>query len=153
MASPAAVPTPKRVHAEPDELGIVDALAQLSFLIHGVLADTAGSFDLSVVQTRVLGVLRDRTPTMNELGAHLDLDKASISGLVDRAQRRGLVAKTASPTDRRSYEVSMTATGRDLAAHVAARFTERIERIVAELSSEEQALLARLATRLVAGDQ
>jgi hypothetical protein len=26
---------------------------------------------------------------MNSLGRHLDLDKSSISGLVDRAQRRG----------------------------------------------------------------
>ncbi|MFF0016323.1 hypothetical protein [Streptomyces sp. NPDC005374] len=50
---------------------LVDALAQLSFLVQGVLTQIVGEYDLSVVQTRLLGVLRDRRPTMNQLGRHL----------------------------------------------------------------------------------
>jgi DNA-binding MarR family transcriptional regulator len=38
---------------------------------------------------------------MNELGRLLGLDKSSVSGLVDRAQRRGLVARTVSAIYRR----------------------------------------------------
>jgi len=132
-----------------DELGLVDALAQLSFLVHGILADTAGEFELSVIQTRVLGVLRDRTPTMNELARHLGLDKASISGLIDRAERRGLVQRTVSPTDRRSYQVSMTDTGRALASRVAERFAARIELLVADLAAADRRRLAQLASQLI----
>ncbi len=83
-----------------------DALAQLSFLVHNALAEIAGEHELSIVQTRLLGILRDREPSMIELGRHLGLDKSSVTGLVDRAQRRGLVTRTVSATDRRSYQVS-----------------------------------------------
>ncbi|GHF33280.1 hypothetical protein FHX82_005262 [Amycolatopsis bartoniae] len=49
----------------------------------------AAEHELSVVQLRLLGVLRDRRPGMLELGAHLGLDKSSMTGLVSRAEKRG----------------------------------------------------------------
>src|ERR1700709_332356 len=80
-----------------EDLGLVDALAQLAFLIQGTLARRATAHDVSMIQMRLLGVLRDRTPTMNELAAILELDKSSITGLVDRAQRRGLGGRAPGP--------------------------------------------------------
>ena len=79
-----------------DQLGPVDGLAQLSFVIQGMLERRADEHDLSIIQTRLLGVLRDRKPTMNELARFLGLDKSSVTGLVDRAERRGLVARVPS---------------------------------------------------------
>jgi hypothetical protein len=58
----------------PDDLGIVDGLVQLSTLIQAVLAGVAGRLELSVLQARLIGVLRDREPTMAEFGRPLDLD-------------------------------------------------------------------------------
>src|SRR5262245_41275863 len=117
---------------DPD-LGVVDALAQLSFLVQGALAEIAGEHDLSVVQTRLLGILRDRRPVMQELGRHLGLDKSSISGLVDRAQRRGLVTRTPDATDRRASRVSITDEGRRLGGRIGAAFAARVEELVAGL--------------------
>jgi DNA-binding MarR family transcriptional regulator len=134
------------------DLGLVDALAQLSFLVHNALAEIAGQHDLSIIQTRLLGVLRDREPTMNELGRHLGLDKSSISGLVDRAQRRGLVTRTVSAIDRRAFQVSITDAGRQLVEQVAASFAERIGMFVAGLPETKQQLLSQLATQIVAAD-
>jgi DNA-binding MarR family transcriptional regulator len=134
------------------DLGLVDALAQLSFLVHNALAEIAGQHDLSIIQTRLLGVLRDREPTMNALGRHLGLDKSSISGLVDRAQRRGLVTRTVSAIDRRAFQVSITDAGRQLAEQVAASFTERIETFVAGMPDPDRQLLSRLAAQIVAAD-
>jgi MarR family transcriptional regulator, lower aerobic nicotinate degradation pathway regulator len=134
------------------DLGLVDALAQLSFLVHNALAEIAAQHDLSIVQTRLLGVLRDREPTMNELGRHLGLDKSSVSGLVDRAQRRGLVNRTVSATDRRAFQVSITEAGRQLAGQVAARFSERIETSVELLPDTDRRLLSQLAARIVGAD-
>jgi DNA-binding MarR family transcriptional regulator len=131
---------------------LVDGLAQLSFLVHNALAEIAGERDLSIVQVRLLGVLRDREPTMQELGRHLGLDKSSISGLVDRAQRRGLVARTVSPTDRRAFRVSLTDDGRRLAAEGEQAFSARIETLVTDLSPGEQTLLTELATKIVTRD-
>src|SRR6185312_17156750 len=90
------------------QLSPVDGLAQLSFLIQGLLERRAAEHDLSIVQTRLLGVLRDRRPTMLELAKLLGLDKSSVSGLVDRAERRGLVARIPSAADRRSVLVGLT---------------------------------------------
>src|ERR1700691_1015263 len=98
--------------AKHGQLGVVDALAQLSFLVQGALGRIAAEQDLSIIQTRLLGVLRDRSPGMNELARYLELDKSSVTGLVDRAERRGLVRRKVSSTDRRAVDVSITAPGR-----------------------------------------
>lgn len=134
------------------DLGLVDALAQLSFLVHNALVEIAGQHDLSVIQIRLLGVLRDRQPTMNELGRLLGLDKSSVSGLVDRAQRRGIVTRTVSAIDRRAFHVSITDAGRQLAEHGAAMFAERIEALAAGLPDPDRQALSRLAARIVAAD-
>ncbi|MEV0910559.1 MarR family winged helix-turn-helix transcriptional regulator [Streptomyces hokutonensis] len=135
-----------------EDLGLVDALAQLSFLVQNALAEIAGEYDLSITQTRLLGILRDREPTMNQLGRHLGLDKSSITGLVDRAQRRGLVTRTVSTVDRRSFQVSITDAGRQLVEQVADRFAERIERCVEPLPGADRKRLSRMATRIVTAD-
>ena len=132
--------------------GLVDAVAQLSFLVQNALAEIAGDYDLSLIQTRLLGVLRDREPTMNELGRHLGLDKSSTTGLVSRAQRRGLVGRTVSEVDRRVVQVSITDAGRDLVEQVAARFAERIGDLVADLADGDRQDFSRLASRIVLAD-
>ena len=147
MTSPHDTPPPPT-----EDLGLVDGLAQLSFLVQSALAEIAGQYDLSVVQTRMLGILRDREPTMNQLGHHLGLDKSSITGLVDRAQRRGLVTRTPSTVDRHSFQVSITDAGRQLVEQVAAQFAERIERCVEPLPATDRKRLSRMATRIVTAD-
>ena len=130
----------------------MDGLAQLSFLVHNALAEIAAQHDLSIIQTRLLGVLRDREPTMNALGRHLGLDKSSISGLVDRAERRDLVTRSVSASDHRRVLVSITGTGRQLVGQVAVSFAARIETFTAGLPDPDRQLLAQLAARIVAAD-
>jgi DNA-binding MarR family transcriptional regulator len=134
------------------ELTLVDALAQLSFLVQATLADAAAGHDLSIIQTRLLGILRDREPTMNELGGHLNLDKSSITGLIDRAERRGLVARGISSRDRRVVRVTVTDAGRRVAEQVATEFEHRMAAITGRLSAAERARLTTLAGRLLGGD-
>jgi len=134
------------------DLGPVDGLAQLSFLVQGALARITAEHDLSIIQTRLLGVLRDRTPSMNALASHLELDKSSVTGLVDRAEQRGLVRRKASVEDRRAVEVSITPAGRKLVQRVEAAFAERIALLLAPLSATERAALSALATRIVVGE-
>ena len=99
---PAGPPAPAAARGQ---LNIIDGLAQLAFVIHGMLELRAAEHDLSISQARLLGVLRDRTPAMNELARLLGLDKSSISGLVDRAERRGLVVRIPSAEDKRAVLV------------------------------------------------
>lgn len=135
--------------ARPGELSTVDGLAQLSFVVQGLLERRAAEHDLSVIQTRLLGVLRDRMPTMNALAKLLALDKSSITGLVDRAERRGLVVRIPSTADRRSVLVSLTDEGRSLASEVATRFEADVSTMLDGLRPSDRAALSRVVSRVL----
>ncbi|MFF5145440.1 MarR family winged helix-turn-helix transcriptional regulator [Streptomyces sp. NPDC013157] len=132
-----------------EDLGLVDSLAQLSFLVQGALGKVAAEHGLSVVQLRLLGVLRDRTPGMQELAHHLGLDKSSMTGLVDRAERRDLVRRTPAPHDRRSFLVSITPQGQQLARQCEALADRQIRDLAAHLTDAQRARLSLLASTVV----
>lgn len=127
----------------------VDGLAQLSFVIHGILERRAADRDLSITQVRLLGVLRDRLPTMNELGKLLGLDKSSISGLVDRAERRGLVTRIPSTEDKRAVLVSLTDHGRSLVSRAAAGFGADVSAVLDLLPAADRDTLSGIVSRLL----
>ena len=79
----------------------MDALAQLSWHVQSSIGDAAAVHGISLSQLRLLGILRDREPEMLALARYLRLDKSSVSGLVARAEVRGLVERTALATDGR----------------------------------------------------
>ena len=135
--------------ARPDQLSPVDGLAQLSFLVHGTLERLAAKHDISIVQTRLLGVLRDRGPTMNQLAELLGLDKSSVTGLVDRAERRGLVTRVPSTTDRRAVLVNLTEDGRSLASAVSTRFEAEVSTMLDRLPPRDRQALTRIVSRLL----
>jgi MarR family transcriptional regulator, lower aerobic nicotinate degradation pathway regulator len=143
---PPAAQAPPSTHRQ---LSPVDGLAQLSFVVHGILERLAAEHDMSIVQARLLGVLRDRKPTMNELASLLALDKSSASGLVDRAQRRGLVVRVPSRTDRRSVLVSLTDDGRALVSAVASRFESDVSTLLSGLPPSDRRALSGLISRVL----
>ena len=146
---PRTSPDPDPDHHGEADLGIVDALAQLSFLVQARLARHAAIHDVSMVQTRLLGILRDRQPTMQELARLLESDKSSVTGLVDRAEKRGLVQRTPSIDDHRVIRVRLTSSGRRVVTEVARAFRSDIGSATASLSSPDKRRLSILATRLV----
>lgn len=131
------------------QLSPVDGLAQLSFVIQGMLERRAAEQDLSITQTRLLGVLRDRRPTMNELARLLELDKSSVTGLVGRAERRGLVVRRPSATDRRAVLVSLTDAGRSLVSQAAGGFEADVSSMLGRLAPRDRDTLTRLVSRLL----
>lgn len=132
-----------------DPLNTVDALAQSSFLVQATIERRAAEHGNSLIQTRLLGILRDRKPTMNELAQLLGLDKSSTSGLVDRAERRGLVKRLPSQIDRRSVRVSLTADGRTLVQSIATAVDADIAAIVEPLDPQERETLTSLLSRVL----
>jgi MarR family transcriptional regulator, lower aerobic nicotinate degradation pathway regulator len=131
------------------QLNIIDGLAQLAFVIHGMLERRAAEHDLSIAQARLLGVLRDRTPPMNELARLLGLDKSSISGLVDRAERRGLVVRIPSADDKRAVLVGLTDEGRSLVSQAAARFGADLTAMLDPLPPSDRDALSAIVSRLL----
>lgn len=124
-------------------------MAQLSFLVHGILGRVGAEHDLSIIQIRLLGILRDHEPSMLQLAQHLSLDKSSITGLIDRAARRGLVERIPSPTDRRGFQVRVTDAGRKLIDESGEEIIRQLSAAAGVLSEDEQAQFAALATRII----
>ncbi len=124
-----------------------DALAQMSFTLMAVLTEVAAEHDLSLTQLRVLGILRDREPTMAELANFTGLERSTISGLIDRAAARGLVRRTADPHDGRSVRVTLTESARGLALEITAAVGDRIKPLTGQLNTAEQMRLTALLTK------
>ena len=132
-------------------MNTVDALVQLSFQVQRILAAVGAEHDLSIIQIRLLGILRDRQPGMLELGNHLGLDKSSMTGLVSRAEKRGLVERMPSPSDGRGVLVALTPAGRRLAEVGEAQIARRVTELLAELNATQRKQFTQLATVLVHG--
>jgi DNA-binding MarR family transcriptional regulator len=139
------IPSPSRTA----ELSAVDGLAQLSFLVQEALASRASQYGLSLSLARLLGALRDRTPSVNELAILLDLDKSSVSGLLTRAEARDLVERVPSPEDGRVVVVRLTRRGRAQVKKVASEFEADAISFLSLLSYKDASTLASLISRLV----
>lgn len=125
--------------ADSDQQELISALVRASFATTAVLSRVAAEHDLSLTQLRVLAILRDRRVRMSELADYLGLDKSTISGLVDRAEKRGLLQRAPSPADGRATDVFLSAEGRQLA--------ELGERTIAASLSPMTGKLTRAETR------
>ena len=128
---------------------LIDGLFQLSFLLQDRLAEIAARHELSAVQVRMLGILRDREPGMLELARHLKLEKSSLSGLIDRAGMRGLVERIPSSHDRRAATVRMTPLGREMARRVTEEVRVEIQAFLAALPAKDQGKLAEWVQQLL----
>ncbi|MGW0484474.1 MarR family winged helix-turn-helix transcriptional regulator [Nonomuraea sp. NPDC003214] len=123
---------------------LVDALVRNTFEVVGVLTRIGAEHDLSLTQLRVLGILRDRRPRMTELAAFLGLDKSTLSGLIDRAEQRGLVARGRNAQDRRVVDVFITPAGLELAEQVYDEVRRALTPVTDRLDPQDGDRLAKL---------
>jgi DNA-binding MarR family transcriptional regulator len=123
---------------------LVDALVRSSFDVMGVLTRLGAEHDLSLTQLRVLGILRDRRARVTELAAYLGLDKSTMSGLIDRAERRGLLARGKSAEDRRVVDVFMTPAGIELAERLLDEVRSALAPATGHLNPEQRDHLTQL---------
>jgi DNA-binding MarR family transcriptional regulator len=126
-----------------------DSLVQVSFAVIAVLSRVAAEQDLSQTQLRVLGILRDRQPTMAELASYLGLERSTVSGLIDRAVQRGLVQKDADPRDGRSVRVSLTERARRLESRMIAEIGELMAPLTDRLNTSERKRLTDLLAKVL----
>jgi DNA-binding MarR family transcriptional regulator len=85
---------------------------------------------------------------MTDLGDRLLIRPPSVTGVVDRLERAGLVGRKGSPDDQRSKRVVLTAPGRQLVRRVLAVHEQKVEAVLGGLRPDEQAALHHYLTRL-----
>lgn len=124
---------------------VLDPIVQLTWRIHDVLDDVARAHDLSTSVLRLLAILRSREPEMLALAGYLGIDKSSLSGLVTRAETRGLVERMPSPSDRRRVTVRLTEAGRREADAGEKEIYRRLDALLSPLPPAERERLAASA--------
>jgi DNA-binding MarR family transcriptional regulator len=141
---------PGRVGKHDDgQIGVVAALVRSSFLVNAVYAESGREHGLTPQQGQLLCVLMAQPYGMSELGAMLGLAKSSLTGLVDRTERNGLVQREPDPQDTRAVRVALTPRGGRLVEEFYAETCRRIEKLPTGLSAAERDLLADLLGRVV----
>jgi DNA-binding MarR family transcriptional regulator len=131
------------------QIGIVPALVRSAFLVNAVYAESGREHGLTPQQGQLLCVLMAQSYGMGELGAVLGLAKSSLTGLVDRTERNGLVRREPDAQDTRAVRVALTPRGSRLAEEFYAETCRRIGKLSAGLSTTERDALAGLLGRVV----
>jgi MarR family 2-MHQ and catechol resistance regulon transcriptional repressor len=126
-----------------------DALAELVRLYQFRDRDRICCYDVSVSQCYALEVLVQRgEKTLNELAAHLYLDKSTASRVVDALERKGYVDAAPHPTDRRALLLRATASGRDLYHRIESDLLAETEQLLAGFTPEVRSGMLQLLTPL-----
>ncbi|MER7506037.1 MarR family winged helix-turn-helix transcriptional regulator [Nonomuraea pusilla] len=128
--------------AEPAQRRIAQALVRLAHAVQQVFSEVSREHELTPQQAQLLCLLIDGPVGMTDLSRALHLERSSLSGLVDRAERRGLVARARDSRDRRACRIELTGEGARVAALAHDAVTARLETLTAGLPPGHHDLLA-----------
>lgn len=100
-------------------------------------------------QVWAIKVIASEAPVrVSELAQRMYLHPATVVGILDRLEKRGLIARTRSTEDRRVVEVSLTADGRRLVEHTPEVASSTITRGLESLEPTELAIIGHGLERL-----
>jgi len=92
----------------------------------------------SLVHLNVMMILgADGAQTMSQLAEALDVSQASATGIVDRMEQRGLIARQGDPDDRRVTRVDLTDRGRQAIERLGAQRRDKLSRLLDDLTDDE----------------
>ncbi|WP_219909756.1 MarR family winged helix-turn-helix transcriptional regulator [Pseudoduganella armeniaca] len=140
-------PTPDKTAPRGD--GLTDALVPTAFVTMALLNKIGAENDLSLTLLRVLGILWDRRPRMTELADHLGLEKQTMSGLIARAEKRGLVGRAPNAVDGRATDVFLTGEGAKLVQRLHGQMQQALAPLTGRLSATDQRQLQELLERML----
>lgn len=171
-AQPEQAATPTRTsaradaEASPRDLGSEESDFQvqpfheeyLPFLLARAGHQLAGGFqrqlrtrDFGMLSWRVLAALSSRDGwTISELGTASLAKQPTLSKLIDRLERRGLVVRTSDPTDARRVLVSLTDQGHRSIAPVLNDAASFNRSLLADFPPEELTALKRVLRKMIA---
>ena len=100
-------------------------------------------WDLSPSQFNVLNLLRFNPAGLSQtdLSRQLIMHRSNLTGLVDRLEKRGLVARREVAADRRAYSVVLTAAGTRLLRDILPRYYAAAARVWERLPARRAAAL------------
>ena len=128
---------------------LASALVQTMHLLQDLHAETSRPLGLTPQQAHLLCVLLGGPLGMTELSRILSIERSSLTSMVDRLERRDLVARIPNPTDRRAYQIELTDPGLALAHDAHNAFTTRIDALTADLTPTARRTLTTTLTSIL----
>ena len=131
---------------------LIRRLNQISTQIFSQGMQDAGQ-DLTPVQFAALDAVHSH-PGLDQAGiaARIAYDKATIGGVIDRLEQKGLITRSVSARDRRAREVNLTKNGYHTYSSVLPVVAALQEEILGGLNKEEQSEFLRLAGKAIHKD-
>ena len=106
-------------------------------------------FGLTEPQFNILVLLAKRGNegmVLSEIGKKMLVTRADVTGLIDRLEREGLIARASQPHDRRTKLAVITEKGLEIMRRIVPLHCDKINQITAALDCQEKrALLGSLA--------
>jgi DNA-binding MarR family transcriptional regulator len=132
-----------------EALALQDALTDLMRVVQFRDRDRACCYDLSVSQCYGLRAVVQGGPlSVNDLAAHLVLDKSTVSRLAGGLVDAGLVRKVRDPVDARTVRLEATGRGRAIHARVAHDLAREYGSVLADFSERERERVVEAVRRL-----
>jgi DNA-binding MarR family transcriptional regulator len=139
--------TDPRVREDAQALG--EALSELIRVVQFRDRDRACCFDVSVSQCYALKAVADRGPlTVNDLAAHLFLDKSTASRVANGLVDMGYLARARDPEDGRVVRLVATPEGRVLDDRIADHLTTEYVDLLGDFDPAVRDALTELVGRL-----
>ncbi len=105
----------------------------------------AAELGVTAAQAMVMRFLFDEDGiTSKELGERVQLDSATLTGIIDRLEAQGFVVRGEHPDDRRAISVRLTDMGRDTAGKIAQLSAEANREFLRGISPEDEQKLRGL---------
>ncbi len=141
-AAPGAAADARRLHAL-----LVGLMRRRS--LRDPLAASCAELDLSAPQVHTLLALgHEGALAMGDLARRVAVTEKTITGLVDRLQRDGLVERRRDGADRRVIHVGLTPAGAALAARLDAEVLQALTRLLSRLGAADRRDLFRIIEKL-----
>ena len=105
--------------------------------------------EITLTQLLVLRMLRDGPVTAGKLGSEAGLSPTSLTRLVDRLERRGLVMRRRTDEDRRCVEIRLEPAGETLLGQTTVLRGTDLHHAVEEMTRDERRGLTAGLRRLV----
>lgn len=155
---PARAPGAPRLAAPPRGTGAAADARRLHALLVGLLqrrslrdplAATCAELDLSAPQVHtVLALGHAGALAMGDLARRVAVTEKTITGLVDRLERDGLVQRVRDAADRRVIHVALTPRGTDLSGRMDAEVLQALTRLLGQLDAADRRDLFRIVSKL-----
>jgi DNA-binding MarR family transcriptional regulator len=141
---------PKGRHADSETRIVLDTLRLLVRALRVSAREAEKAVGVSGAQLFVLQTLREtQVASINELAASTHTDQSSVSVVVARLARRGLVSRAESKADGRRAEVRLTVAGRALLRRSPESSQTRLIAALDELPRAKRQQLGRALGELV----